>query len=532
MQTDSKVSAAKTPRPRAEAHPANRTAGGLRQHAQVIVLALMAALVVGVVRFFPAYDYPHWIYQAHVLANLADYRQWFSLELVPTPNLGSTMFLWPLTLWLNAEMAGRVLTSLYAFFTVVSFAYLVRSKGAKTGLLLLGPVLVFNYFFYNGFLSYFLGLPLVLFTIGYFERTDKLTPARWIALTLLAAVAFLCHLFVWFPIAIYAAVAGLLSGRVRTALAYWSTQFLPVGLLAIYTLTRTSSEPLRAVFYQSIPDKVFGLITPMLPLSRVDPFPPRLPFLPLNALFAVGLAVLFFITLRRFWRSQPNRAMLVLPVTVALLLLVAILTPVDWFAGMRAFDKRITFMGFALLLAAMGRYTPKKLVLPVGVVAAVILGLHWVVFAGANGYMTSIHQALQERPQGASLHVYTFRNPPMYAACSPGVMNLGHGVFPLQWFPLFDVVERDHLEVETFETALLRERPDGTPAVTFGKADDRQGYRDFADELRASPPAYDYLVIFGCPKDLQMVADIWETGPNQIAQQVNQGPYHVLLKMR
>ena len=532
MQTDSKVSAAKTPHPRLESHPTSRTAGGLMQVAQVVILALAAALVVGVVRFFPAYDYPHWIYQAHVLANLAEYGQWFSLQLVPTPNLGSTMFLWPLTLGLNAEMAGRVLTSIYAFLTVVAFAYLVRSKGVKSGLLLLGPVLVFNYFFYNGFLSYFLGLPLVLFTIGFFERIEKLTPGRWIALALLSAVAFLCHLFVWFPIAMYAAVAGLLSGRVRTALAYWSTQFLSVALLAIYTLTRTSSEPLRAVFYQNIPDKLFGLITPMLPLSRVDPFPPRLPFLPLNGLFALGIAVLFFVALRRFVRSKPDRAMLVLPVTVALLLLVAILTPVDWFAGMRAFDKRITFMGFALLLAAMGRYTPQRLALPVGAIAAVILGLHYVVFAGANDHMTSIHQALQDRPQGASLHVFTFRNPPMYAACNPGVMNLGHGVFALQWFPLFDIVERDHLEVETFETALLRERPDSTPEVTFGKADDPQGYRDFAADLRESPPAYDYLVIFGCPRDLKVVADIWQTGPNQVAQEVNQGPYHVLLKMR
>ncbi len=532
MQTDSKVSAAKPRRPRTEAHPTSRTTSSLWQNAQVVVLALVAALVVGAVRFFPAYDYPHWIYQAHVLANFADYSQWFNLQLIPTPNLGSTMFLWPFTLVFDAEMAGRLLTSVYAFLTVVSFAYLVRSKGVRSGLLLLGPVLVFNYFFYNGFLSYSLGLPLVLFTFGVFERVEKLTPGRWVALTLLSALAFLCHLFVWFPIAVYAAVAGLLSGRVRTALAYWSTQLLSVAFLGIYTLMRTSSEPLRAEFYKDLPDKVFGLITPMLPLSRVDPFPPRLPFLPLNGLFLLGVAVLFFFALRRFLRSKPDRARLVLPVTVAVLLLVAIVMPIDWFAGMRAFDKRITFMGFALLLAAMGRYTPAKLTLPVGVVAALILGLHFVVFAGANGYMTAIHQALQERPQGASLHVYTFRNPPMYAACSPGVMNLGHGVFPLQWFPLFDVVERDHLEVETFETALLRERPESTPQVTFGKADDRQGYRDFAASLRETPPAYDYLVIFGCPKDLQVVADIWETGPNQVAQQVNQGPYHVLLRMR
>lgn len=532
MQMDSKATATTTPKSRAGSYPTHSLIGRLLANSQVLLLALAAAVVVGAVRFFPAYDYPHWIYQAHVLANLADYRQWFELQLAPTPNLGSTLFLWPLTLIMGTETAGRVLISIYAALTVIAFAYVVRSKGARSGLLLLGPMLVFNYFFYNGFLSYFLGLPLVLFTVAVFERTTQMTARRWVALTLLSVLAYLCHLFVWFPIAVYAAVAGLMSGRVRGALALWSTQFVSVALLAVYTLTRTSSEPLRAEFYKDIPDKAFGLITPMLPLSRVDPFPSRLPFLPLNMLFAVAIAALFIIALRYFLRSRPNRSDLVLPVTVALLLLIALLMPVDWFAGMRAFDKRITFMGFALLLAVMGRYVPSRLTAPVGLMAVVVLGLHYVVFAGANSYMTSIHEAMGDRPQGASLHVFTFRNPPMYAACNPTLMSLSHGVFPLQWFPLFDVVERDHLEVETFETALLRERPESVPTVTFNKADDRKGYRRFADSLATDPPDYDYLVIFGCPDDLEYVADVWADGPAQLAQPVNRGPYHVLLRMQ
>jgi len=531
MQIDRKATAVQSPEPQAKAARRGRVAQGLLDNALVLALALAAAAVAGFVRFLPAYDYPHWIYQAHVLANMADYEQWFEVVLGPIPNLASTIFLWPLTLVFSAEVAGRILISLYAFATVLSFAYLVKGKNATSGLLLLGPVLIYNYFFYNGFLSYFLGLPVVLFTIGYFERTARLTPGRWVVLTLLSVLAYMCHLFVWFPVLVYAGVAGLLSGHVRSALVIWATQLPSVVLLGVYTLTRTSSEPLRAEFYQSIPDKVFGLITPMLPLSRVDPFPPRLPFLPLNALFAVFIAVLLFVAARRFLRGKPDRAALVLPLTVLALLVIAVLMPIDWFAGMRAFDKRITFMGFALLLAAMGRYVPQRWTTPVALVAAAVLGLHFIIFSSTNGYMTTIHRALQDRPQGATLHVVTLRNPPMYAACTPGPMNLGHGVFPLQWFPLFDVVERDNLEVETFETAVLRERPDSTPGVTFTKYDNDSEYRAFVESLPQSAPAYEYMVIYGCPRDLEKVSGIWTAGPSQMAQPVNQGTYHVLLAM-
>lgn len=532
MQINRKVTAVPPSEPQAGTARRGRVAQGVLDNALVLGMALAAAAVVALVRFFPSYDYPHWIYQAHVLANLAEYEQWFQVVLGPIPNLASTLFLWPLTLFLRAEVAGRVMITLYAFLTVLAFAYLVRGKNARSGLLLFGPVLIYNYFFYNGFLSYFLGLPVVLFTIGLFERTTKMTAGRWVALTLLSVLAYLCHLFVWFPVLVYAGVAGLLSGRVRSALVYWTTQLPAVVLLGIYTLTRTSSEPLRAEFYQSIPDKVFGLITPMLPLSRVDPFPPRLPFLPLNALFAVVVVVLLFVAARRFIRSKPDRAALVLPLTAAVLLVIAALVPIDWFAGMRAFDKRITFMGFALLLTAIGRYVPQRWTAPVALVAVAILGLHFVVFSTTNTQLTTIHRAMQDRPQGATLHVVTLRNPPMYAACNPGVMNLGHGVFPLQWFPLFDVVERDRLEVETFETAVLRERPDGQPSVTFTKYDNHSEYRAFAESLAQSAPTYEYMVIFGCPRDLETVADIWAAGSGQIAQPVNQGTYHILLKMQ
>lgn len=529
MEIERKATAVEPIQPRKETRQESRLLDGALGNTLILILGLASAAIVGLFRFLPSYDYPHWIYQAHVLANFADYRQWFELQIAPIPNLGSTLFIWPFSLFLNAELSGRVVVAIYAFLTVLGFAYLVRSRNHGAGFLLLGPVLIFNYFFYNGFLSYFLGLPIVLFTIGFFERTDKLTPGRWLVLTLLSVLAFLCHLFVWFPILVYAGMAGLLSGRVKTALGHWSTQLASFVLLADYALTRTSSEPLRAVFYKDIPDKVFGLITPMLPFSRVDPFPPQLPIFPLNGLFALIVGVLLLMALRQFARSKPDRKALVLPITVATLLLIAALIPIDWFAGMRAFDKRVTFMGFALLLAAMGRYVPRRLALPVAALAVATLVVHTVGFNSTNAYLTTIHEALEEREQGASLHVVTLRNPPMYAACTPGLMNLGHGVFPLQWFPLYDVVARDHMEVETFETALLRERPESVPTVTFGKYDNRAEYREFAASLTQSPPAQAYMVIFGCPKDLEFIADIWQPGPAHVGQVVNQSRYHVLL---
>jgi hypothetical protein len=40
------------------------------------------------------------------------------------------------------------------------------------------------------------------------------------------------------------------------------------------------------------------------------------------------------------------------------------------------------------------------------------------------------------------------------------------------------------------------------------------------------------MVVFGCPKDLADISSAWSSGPAQIAQPVNEGTYHVLLRMQ
>src|SRR5262245_37522483 len=171
----------------------------------VIAVAVISMVPVTVVRFLPTFDYPHWVYQANVIAHFSDFQGWYTLSWKPVPNLGSTIPLLFLTPIFGAELSTKILVAFYACTMILSFAYLVRGfTRGPTNTELFGSVLVYNYFFYNGFLSYIIGFPILLTTLGKIIRISSQPSRRDLAiLSLLSTLSYLCHLFVWLPIAIY-----------------------------------------------------------------------------------------------------------------------------------------------------------------------------------------------------------------------------------------------------------------------------------------------------------------------------------------
>ena len=119
----------------------------LRRNWKILVLAALTAVPLFTVRFLPVFDYPHWVYQAHVLTHYAHYREWYHISWAPTPNLGSTVALLLLTPLFGAELGAKLLLALYAFAMVVAFAYLVRGTARSSSALeLLGPILPYSTF--------------------------------------------------------------------------------------------------------------------------------------------------------------------------------------------------------------------------------------------------------------------------------------------------------------------------------------------------------------------------------------------------
>ncbi len=497
-----------------------------------VLLGLISGTIIAFIRFLPVFDYPHWIYQAHVLANFPNYSEWFYVEIAPIPNLGSTLFLWPLTLLMGAEAAGRVLVSVYAFSVVITFYYLIRGLSGNSGLIFFGPAFVFNYFFFNGFLSFLVGVPVLLLTIGIFLRVEKITPRRWILLASLSALAYLSHLFIWLPILAYTVIRALLSlitGRKTTAVGLGTTQIVPFVLLIVYIVGRTSQEAIEWSYYQSLPDKLFSIVAPMLPFSRTDPFPVVLPIAILNAAFGLVIFLLLLIAVRHFKKDKEIRGVALL-ITALVLLLIALLIPVNWFGGMGAVDQRFAFLGFVLLIAYLGRYVPSRFQLLFAVIAIVILGFQSLVFISNDKQLRLVHKALQSRELGSSMYVASLRHPPIYGECDPKIWNAGNGVFPLQWFPLFDVIERDHLYVSTFNTALLHSREGSHLDVSFDQYQTVVDRATLVNKINTNElSSFDYLILFGCPADLDSVSIIWQSESGEL---VNQGDYYRLVRLR
>lgn len=499
-----------------------------------IALGIVPVIAITRIRFFPATDYAQWIYLAHVLDNFSDYNNWFYINALPIPNLGSTLFLWPLTKLFGAETAGRVLGSLYGFATIVAFYYLVRGLDRRSGLLFIGPIFVFNFFFLAGTLSFYLGLPILLLTLGVLVRTEEITLRSWSKLTLLSTLAYFCHLFAWLPVLIYVLIRALLSyitGRRSMAAKLCTTQLLPLSLFLIYAALvlfagRGVSDGIR--YYFSLSEKLFSMIAPVLPFFRLDPFPPPLPVAVLNGVFILIILLTAIIAFRHFSvdKEIPSASLGILSIVF---LLIAILLPVYVFR-IGWFDSRFAFLGFILFTAYLGKYIPSRFQLPFAIVALAIIILQSLMLQANDYNLRMIYKASQAREVGASLYVASFKQPPLRGACNPQPLSVGPGIFSVEALHFFDIVERDHLYASAFNQALLRNYPGSKPAIIMGffpTAADRDTLVNKA--LTGQLQDFDYLVVYGCPSAIDQVSSIWQGGPGTL---VNESDYHRLIRLR
>ncbi|HLE83764.1 MAG TPA: hypothetical protein VJG13_05445, partial [Thermoanaerobaculia bacterium] len=126
---------------------------------------LAATLTVGVlvplwlVEYPPLQDYPYHLVRAHVLAQYDDpafdYREVFTRSWYPAPYVLADWLVAGLGRLAGIALAGKVVLSLYLFLFPWSLIYLARGVGEERGVLgFLGFLLVFNWHFHMGFVSY------------------------------------------------------------------------------------------------------------------------------------------------------------------------------------------------------------------------------------------------------------------------------------------------------------------------------------------------------------------------------------------
>lgn len=204
-----------------------------------VLLTAVAVAPVWLVTYPPLQDYPYHLVRVQVLAHYDDpaagYAETFAISGYPAPYVLADWLMAGLGRWMGVPLAGKVVLSLYLALFPWSLVYLARSVGEEGGVLgLLGFLLVFNWHFHMGFVSYVLALPPALFALGWWWRSRReLSLRRLAVLALLVLVTYLGHLYAFGVLAFVLVLLALLErGKVR-ALAWTAAALVPaLALLA------------------------------------------------------------------------------------------------------------------------------------------------------------------------------------------------------------------------------------------------------------------------------------------------------------
>lgn len=165
------------------------------------LVAINLIPVFGVQHFLTG-DGPAHLYNAHIINSLlfdenSVYHNFFVLRYELIPNIGGHALLALLSAIFNPFWAEKILYGLILITFPLAFRYTVRSiSKTSSPFVLIVFLLAHNFILQIGFQSFYLGLILALFTIGYFNKLlNKETTRRYISWGILLFVTALFHLF-------------------------------------------------------------------------------------------------------------------------------------------------------------------------------------------------------------------------------------------------------------------------------------------------------------------------------------------------
>jgi hypothetical protein len=299
------------------------------------VLTVVAIAPVWSVAHPPLQDYPYHLARVNVLAQWDDpalaYPETFTVSAYPAPYVLSDWLTAGLGRLLGVRIAGKIVLSLYLGLFPWSLVYLARSADPEGGVVgLLGFLLVYNWHFHMGFVSYVLSLPIALFALGWWWRTreaDGPRPRRsvWRAtgvLALLVLQTYLTHVYAFgvlgFVLVLLALVEGWRVDRLRGAamlLGRTLAACLPALLLLVGAVLRNvgrsaGSEGPLLLLYGNLKRKV------LLALGSLPSFDLAWE----TALFALGVAAVLALAAVA-WRAGRRPAWPLLGAAAALVLL-------------------------------------------------------------------------------------------------------------------------------------------------------------------------------------------------------------------
>ena len=275
---------------------------------RILIRSTFAACVISALaliwshRFLPISDYPDWVFEGSIVAQLlhGSAPASYSFKHYPVPYSGTVALLGVLDLVFPPEMSGKVVLSLCVILFALSSTYLLNSlRGDTDNPLILVPLLfLLNTFFFWGELFYLFGLSLFFLYSGYlFRRIYRAEPINWWLIGVASIAMFFFHAIPYATAILVTLTLILVESRTEL-IGPFVISFAPsIGLTIWYALERSALKHLASVWRFWSLHQLAGRW-----LAAFSPFPEFLPWLgieaPLMKVFAIlNLIVALVLTL-------------------------------------------------------------------------------------------------------------------------------------------------------------------------------------------------------------------------------------------
>ncbi|HYM14355.1 MAG TPA: hypothetical protein VEZ14_02220 [Dehalococcoidia bacterium] len=499
-------------------------AGGGRASLAIWAAVSLAALApIFLIWIPPWYDYHNWVFQGRILADLAGHgpdaasaiRGSYSLAWWPVPNLATPLGIALLTAFVPSDVAGRIFLAISVLGFAYGYAYLVRSVQRRpTALEFLAVPFAFGYFFYKGYTSYLVALPLAFVAIGQVHRIslrERPDPTRG-EIALLAALGagqYLSHLLGWGVFMVVLAVYGLdlvARGHRWSAIRLWCSAVPAVAMLAVYAAVRQHEHNTSVILYAHMGlsnDKVISLAEPLMLFLRADPFPALVPVFWTN--LVVLLALGGIVAANVDWRRSPSRPLLASGMALAFC---ALVIPFAAFSDLSRPDERFVLPAALIVVAALGiRSLTVVRGAGIAVVILLVIALHVVEDRRVSNATAQIEQATAATlPAGSRVLALTISDGPTHGGCSTTAYEPSIGAAALRWLDLRWLVGTPIRNATLLETSMLHQRSSAlaAPGLTTDVVP-RSAIRSETGLAARYARSYDYVEVFGCPEALTEV---------------------------
>jgi hypothetical protein len=281
---------------------------GFDRRQRILFRSAFAACVISALiliwghRFLPISDYPDWVFEGSLVAELIHGKTLasYSFKHYPVPYSGTVALLGVLDLIFQPEVSGKIVLSLCIIQLALSSTYLLSSlKGdAESPLLLIPLLFLLNTFFFWGELAYLFGLSVFFLYCGYlFRRIYRSERINWWLVGGASTAMFFFH-FLPYAAAILVTLVFIFAESRTELLRPFVISLAPsMGLTIWYAVNRVSLRGIGPVWTFWTPHQFAGRW-----IAAFSPFPEFLPWLGIQApwmkVFALlNLAVAILLTL-------------------------------------------------------------------------------------------------------------------------------------------------------------------------------------------------------------------------------------------